>query len=347
MKIAVTGLNNIDNPGPGVPVIRGIRDSGKFDPEIIGLIYDALEPGAYMKEVADKNYLIPYPSSGLDNLFQRLEYINKVENIEVLIPTLDAELYAFSKLSPKLKALGIKTFLPTKEQLDLRAKDKLFNFCSMNDIKVPENILATSVQDLYSMPSKLKYPVVVKGIFYDAYIANNFDEALTAFNKIQLQWGLPIIIQEFIKGDEFNVAALGDGSGDTIGAVGMRKLYITDKGKGWAGISVSDPSLIKLSEKIIEKLKWKSGAELEFIKEKDSNEYYLVEINPRFPAWVYLSVASGQNLPAALVDLAMGNEVKKLPPYEVGKIFIRYSWDLITDIKMFEQITVNGEIKNG
>ncbi len=347
MKIAVTGLNNVDNPGPGVPVIRGLKEAEGFDTEIIGLIYDALEPGAYMKEVSAKNYLIPYPSSGLDSLFERLTYINSIENIDVLIPTLDAELYGFAKLEEKLGSIGIKTFLPTKEQLDLRSKDKLFKFCSEHEIKVPENILASSVQDVYSIPTNFKYPVVVKGIFYDAYIANNFDEAISAFHKINLKWGLPIIIQEFIQGDEFNVAALGDGEGNTVGAVGMRKLFITDKGKGWAGISVDDPSLINLSEKIIEKLKWKSGAEIEFIKEKESNEYYLVEINPRFPAWVYLAVASGQNLPVALVNLATGNKVEKFPQYEVGKIFIRYSWDLITDIKKFEQITVNGVLNNG
>ncbi len=45
MKIAVTGLNNVDNPGPGVPVIRGIKEAERFDVEIIGLIYDALDPG--------------------------------------------------------------------------------------------------------------------------------------------------------------------------------------------------------------------------------------------------------------------------------------------------------------
>ena len=75
MKIAVTGLNNVDNPGPGVPVIRGIKDAEKFDAEIIGLIYDALDPGAYLKEVSDRNYLIPYPSSGLDELFEKIEEI--------------------------------------------------------------------------------------------------------------------------------------------------------------------------------------------------------------------------------------------------------------------------------
>lgn len=92
MKIAVTGLNNIDSPGPGVPVIRGIKDSNNFDGEIIGLIYDSLEPGAYMENVAIRSYQIPYPSGGLDVLFERIKVINEKEKIDVIIPTLDAEL---------------------------------------------------------------------------------------------------------------------------------------------------------------------------------------------------------------------------------------------------------------
>jgi len=346
MKIAVTGLNNIDNPGPGVPVIRGLKDSGNFDGSIIGLVYDSLEPGMYMDNVSDRNYLIPYPSNGLEVLYSRLEYINEIEHIDVLIPTLDSELYGFTKLAPKLEELGIKTFLPTTDNLNMRAKDKLFDFCEANEIRSPKNILATSIQDLYTIPSEFNYPVAVKGIFYDAYICNNFDEAKTAFHKISHKWGLPIIIQEFVKGDEYNVCALGDGSGETIGAVAMKKLYITDKGKGWAGISVKDETLINLSNKIMKALKWKSGSELEFVKEKNSNQYYLLEINPRFPAWVYLSVAAGQNLPYALYQLALGKKVEKFEDYEVGKIFIRYSWDLITDIKKFEEVAIKGELVN-
>ena len=347
MKIAVTGLNNIDSPGPGVPVIRGIKDSKNFKGEIIGLIYDSLEPGAYMDNVAIRNYQIPYPSGGLDVLFERIKTINEKEKIDVIIPTLDAELYGFVKLSPRLESLGIKTFLPSQDQLNVRAKDKLFDFCEANGIKTPKNILANSISDLQKIPSEIKYPAAIKGIFYDAYIVNNFDEAVTAFEKMQYKWGLPIIVQEFVKGEEYNVAALGDGSGNTIGAVPMKKLYITDKGKGWAGVTIDDSVLINLSKKIIKSLKWKSGAELEFVKVKDSNEYYLLEINPRFPAWVYLAVAAGQNLPYALLQLANAEKVEPFEEYEVGKIFIRYSWDLITDIKRFEEISVKGELNHG
>ncbi len=347
MNIAITGLNNVDSPGPGVPVIRGLRESKDFDGKIIGLIYDSLEPGAYMEQVSDINYLIPYPSNGLDALLQRIIAINEKEKIDVLIPTLDSELYGFTKLQPKLEELGIKTFLPTIDQLNFRAKDKLFDFAVKNGFKVPKNILATSIQDLYKISSELNYPTVIKGIFYDAYIVHNFEEALGAFHKISSKWGLPIIIQEFVKGQEYNIAALGDGNGDSIGAVAMKKLYITDKGKAWAGITINDPVLIQLSDKIIKSLNWKSGCELEFVKEEKSNEYYLLEINPRFPAWVYLAVAAGQNLPDALKKLALGEKVEKFKSYEIGKIFIRYSWDLITDIKKFEEITVKGELSNG
>ncbi|MCF8355968.1 MAG: ATP-grasp domain-containing protein [Melioribacteraceae bacterium] len=347
MKVAVTGLNNIDSPGPGVPVIRALKDSPDFKGDIIGLIYDSLEPGAYMKDVSKMNYLIPYPSNGLDALYERLESINEKENIDVIIPTLDSELYSFAKISKKLESIGIKTFLPTIDQLNYRAKDKLFEFCTKHDIKVPKNILATSIQDLYSIQSEFNYPVVVKGIFYDAYIVNNFDEAVTYYNKLSAKWGVPIIIQEYIKGDEYNVAALGDGKGNAVGAVPMKKLYITDKGKGWAGITINDPVLIEKSNKIISVLKWQSGTELEFVKEKGTNEYYLLEINPRFPAWVFLAVAAGQNLPYALFKLALGEEVEPFQSYSIGKIFIRYSWDLITDLKMFEEITVKGEINHG
>jgi len=344
MKIAVTGLNATDNPGPGVPVIRSIKDSKEFKGSIIGLAYDSLDPGIYMSGLVEKSYMIPYPSGGLEPLLERIKHIHEKENLDLIIPTLDSELYGFIKLQPKLNQLGIKLCLPTLEQLNIRAKDNLFKFCEENQIKVPKNFLVSSLHDLYTLSPKIKYPAVVKGIFYDAYIVNNFEEAQHSFNKLSAKWGYPIIIQEYLKGDEFNVVGLGDGTGRAIGAVPMRKLYITDKGKGWAGITIDDKTLIDLSKKIIEKTKWKSGLELEYIKSSETGEYFLLEINPRFPAWVYLAPSAGQNLPFSLVKLAFGESVETFSSFKVGAMFVRSSWDLISDIKTFEQIAALGEM---
>jgi carbamoyl-phosphate synthase large subunit len=297
-----------------------------------------------MRDLTRKCYLIPYPSSGLKNLMDRLYAIHQIEKLDFIIPTLDSELFGFIKLESELASLGIQTFLPTLEQLIIRGKDKLFSFCSENDINAPKNILVTSEQDMRRIPDDFKFPVVIKGVFYEAYIANNLDEALTAFHKLRAKWGYPIIAQEFVRGDEFNVVALGDGRGGMVGAVPMRKTYITDKGKGWAGVTIQDSELLAMAAKVIERTNWRSGMELEFIKSTESGRYYLLEINPRFPAWVYLATAAGQNLPKAMVELALGKKITPFSSYEVGKIFVRSSWDLITDISVFEKITMNGEL---
>ncbi len=344
MNIAVTGLNATDNPGPGVPVIRSLREMPGFEGRIIGLLYDTLEPGVYMEEVADRSYLIPYPSSGSEVVYERLAYIHAQEKLDLVLPTLDTELYVFHKLSSRLRELGIHTFLPSTAQLTMRGKDKLSDFCRENDINTPRTHLIHSLHDLHSLPSGFTFPLVIKGIFYDAAVANSFDEAVASFHRLSLKWGLPIIVQEYLSGDEYNIAALGNGQGRTIGAVAMRKLYVTDKGKGWSGVTIHDPALLELTHRVIEKMSWTGGMELEFVKDRKTDEYYLLEINPRFPAWIYLATAAGQNMPAALVKLAMNEPVVPFEDYEVGKVFVRCSWDLISDMGRVEQLTTAGEV---
>jgi len=45
VTVAVTGLNNIDSPGPGIPVIPWNKGIKIFNVRIIGLAYEHLEPG--------------------------------------------------------------------------------------------------------------------------------------------------------------------------------------------------------------------------------------------------------------------------------------------------------------
>lgn len=341
--IAVTGLNNTDNPGPGVPVIRALREAETFDVRIIGLVYENLEPGIYMDNVADKIYQIPYPSVGSDALMQRIEYINSKENLDFIIPNFDAELVTFINSKKRLEDLGIKTFLPSKEQFDERDKVNLVKFGEKYNVDVPKSKSLTSLNDISQLHDEFEFPVLVKGKFYDAYIAYNSEQVITNFNKISAKWGLPVIVQEFVKGTEVNVIALGDGNGNTIASVPMRKQYITDKGKAWGGITLGDEKLLDITRNLVRKSKWRGGMELEMIK-TNSGKYYLIEINPRIPAWVYLAVGAGQNIPEALIKLANNEQFAPYTKYDIGKMFIRYSYDMIGDISQFEQLSITGEL---
>lgn len=343
LTIAVSGLNNIDSPGPGVPVIRGIRESNDFDVRIVGLAYENLDPGAYMPGITDKTYKVPYPSEGSDALLHRIEYIHDKEKLDLIIPNFDAELFSFMKHERYLNEKGISTFLPTIPQFEERQKSNLPDYGRKYGVKVPESTAVSDYIALTKAIANYGYPVMIKGRYYDAYIAFNEMQAQVYFNKISAKWGLPIIVQQYVYGTEVNVVALGDGKGNTIAAVPMRKQYITDKGKAWGGITLDAPDMLELTHHIIQNTRWKGGMELELIRTA-SNDLYVIEINPRIPAWVYLAVGAGQNIPEALVKLALGMEVSPFTSYLVGKMFIRYSFDLIADISDFEKLSTQNEL---
>jgi carbamoyl-phosphate synthase large subunit len=343
VTVGVTGLNNIDSPGPGIPVIRGIKESKDFDARIIGLAYEHLEPGIYMNDLVDKTYMIPYPSEGKDPLFKRLAEINAKEKIDVIIPNFDAELFSFIKLEKSLASIGIKTYLPTLEQFEERHKSNLPAYGKKYGVNVPEGTEIFSISDLNNTLKSMDYPVMIKGKYYDAYAAHSIEQAEVYFSKMSAKWGLPVIVQDFIKGTEVNVIALGDGKGNLIAAVPMRKQYITDKGKAWGGITIEDPAMLDLAKKVISQTKWKGGMELELIRNAEG-QLYLLEINPRIPAWVYLAVGVGQNIPEALLKLTLGIEVKPYTHYDVGKMFVRYSYDMIVDLERFSKLTTTGEL---
>ncbi len=346
ITIAVSGINNTDNPGPGIPVIRGLKESELFEPRIIGFAYENLEPGMYMQDMMDHCYILPYPSVGQGIYMNRILQIHQQDPIDIIIPNLDAELYTFIKSEKLLLENNIHCFLPTLAQFEERNKGNLFNYGMKYGVKVPESILLITPDDIRQNEDKITYPILVKGKFYDAYKAYNAEQVTEYFHKISAKWGLPVILQKFITGTEVNVVALGDGTGNTIAAVPMRKQYITDKGKAWGGVTLNDPQLLDITYNLISQTKWRGGMELEMIRTKE-DDYFLIEINPRIPAWVYLAVAAGQNIPEALALLALGNKVDTMTTYEVGKLFIRYSWDLIADMKDLEKITMNGEFEIG
>jgi carbamoyl-phosphate synthase large subunit len=343
IKIGLTGLNAIDSPGPGVGVARCLKESADFDIEIIGLAYETLEPGIYLHDLIKKSYQVPYPSAGTDQVFKRLKYIQSKENLDLIIPNFDAELWNYIKLTPVLKDIGIRTFMPSAEQLEKINKLNLDNFARDHDLPSPFTRKFSSIQELEDFGKEADYPLVIKGKFYEAFIVYNTSQLVYYYNKLNAKWGLPVLVQEFIEGSEIVIAGLGDGKGKLMGAVPLRKLFITDKGKGWAGVVINDQQYLDIAENMNKAMMWKGGFEIE-LKRNDDGDIFLLEINPRFPAWIYTAAAAGQNMPLALVKMLLGMDQSPFSEYQTGKMFVRYSWDHITDITEFQKISTLGEL---
>lgn len=343
VTVAVTGINaKPDNPGPGLAVARCLREAPEFTGRIIGLGYDALDPGMYLNEFCDAAYILPYPSVGDEALIETLRTIQEKEHIEVFMPCLDAELPGITRLKPLLNDLGLKTFLPSQEQFRLRNKDRLAELAQHAGIETPETKSLTSPSFFHNCEDQgWTFPVVVKGLFYDADVVFNEAEARSAFRRIAAEWGFPVLVQKLVKGEEYNLTGVGDGRGNLLGPVMIKKMAVTDKGKAWAGVSIDDKILLNASASLVKAIDWRGPLEVEVIRDRNGR-YQLIEINPRFPAWTYISVGVGRNLPLILLQLALGIGIDEFNETKTGIMFVRYAKEVISTINAFESVIMEG-----
>jgi len=339
MKIAVSGLNNTDNPAPGIPVIKSIQDNNT----IIGFSYDPNEPGNFMG-MTDKTYLMPYPSLGFEELKNRLEYIQKNEGLDAIIPNLDAELPLYIKYQDEIEAMGIKLCLPSLENFELRNKNKLDPLAKELKMTYPKTYEISSEKELYEILEEKdgKFPLMIKGNYYKAYMAHNMDSAIENFYKISNEWGFPVLVQEVVSGEELNLVGVGDGDGNLTGAVAIKKLTTTEIGKIWTGVTIQNEKLMQIAKEFVSHTGWRGPFELECIV--SMNNVFMIEINPRFPAWVYFATEIGVNLPQMVVDIMKGKTITPQLNYPQNKMYVRYTGEFVTDFTDFMKLLATKEL---
>jgi carbamoyl-phosphate synthase large subunit len=346
LVVGISGLNAVDNPGPGVGVARSLRERESlnqkgFECEIVGLAYNALEPGIYMDWVVDRSFTLPYPSSGTEDYLARLAHIQAETGMNCIIPCLDAELPLYIRFQDELARLGIRTFLPTMSQFRWRSKDQLAELADKGGLSYPKTRAVSNEVELCRAVDELGLPVMVKGIFYDARKVFTLSDAVANYRRLLAEWGGPVLVQQIVTGDELNVVGVGDGTGGLLGMVAAKKTYVTALGKMWGGVTVRHAGVLDAAERFVKACRWRGPFELECIVEDE--RVHLIEINPRFPAWVYLATGVGVNLPGRLIDQMFGRATETDSDYDAGRLFLRYSYDMIAPLERFQKTLTTGQ----
>jgi carbamoyl-phosphate synthase large subunit len=342
LVIAVSGLHRGEWPQSGPPVIRSIRRIYSSI-VIVGLSYDPLESGLFSTgdDSVDTAFAMPFPHTGPHALLDRLDEIRRRYPLDIIIPCVDTELPHYLALVDELRARKIMVPLPTAAAFQRRSKDRLAQLGKDVGVAVPPTIAAPDLDTAYVACQRLGYPLYLKGLFYDAVLVSRPGEVAGAFNLLAALWGLPVIAQACIRGDEhYAVTGLGDGKGGVIGFCAIRKVMPTATGKAFTGIAVADPVLLKHMKHIVKVLQWNGPFELEFIKSQRG--YELFEINPRFPAWIDFPSQIGCNLPAALLTMLTGAKPSPVAACKPGRLFVRHSIDLVGDITQLAAMSVTG-----
>ena len=341
--VAVTGLHRGENPQPGPAVTASLRR--RFpDLRIIGLSYDPLESGQYAAGLdrIDAAYLVPYPRLGHQELLKRLDAIARKDPFDIVIPCLDSEIPNYLRLQRDLAKRGISCVLPDAKAMQRRGKENLSKLCEDIGVPTPATRASSNLDELLVFAESLGYPTYVKGRFYEARLVHSPLELRIAFDELMQAWGGPVLVQEVVVGEEYDVVGLGDGKGGIVGSCTIRKMLRTKAGKGFGGVVVADPSLDKLAQKVIRALKWNGPFELEFVK-SPRRPHQLFEMNPRFPAWVDFPSQLGCNLPARMVARMLDAKPIPLADCAVGQMYVRHCVDIVGNIADLAQMASTGE----
>jgi carbamoyl-phosphate synthase large subunit len=334
--LGISGINATDNPGPGVAAARSLKEAHPHM-NMIGLSYDVHDPGNYLTELFSNTFLMPYPSRGWSPLKTALEEIQTKTGMNLMIPCLDAELPLLIRYQPELNEMGIRSFLPTAEQFELRSKDKLVELSKELQCHYPKTVVAYSFDEVAEcLRSEIPLPAVVKGKYYKAYTVYNIDTAILKGTEIASEWGMPLLVQERISGQEINLIGVADGNGSLLGRVAIKKQLTTQLGKVWTAVTIHDDLLNKLCERFCKVTQWRGPFELECIRNKDG--IHLIEINPRFPAWLYFATGVGVNLPQRLVDFILYGKCETSLDYPAGRFLVRQTSEFVTDLSYFQNL---------
>ena len=133
-------------------------------------------------------------------------------------------------------------------------------------------------------------------------------------------------IQEYIPGDASDMRTaivLFDQSSELVAAFTTRKLRYWPTTGGLTALSVSTDEfhLVEQMLPFFRKWRWRGAAEVEMKFDARDGTYKVIEINPRFPAYLRLPMICGLPLARLALSLTMDNEATrplKFPSYTVG-----------------------------
>ena len=302
MNLFVSGLHSGPNPSPGVGTARSLRLAFP-EARIVGIDYSVRSSGLHWADLDDIWVLPSWTHVNTDVYLSQIA--EAVGHDGVWISGLDLEARWLAQAIERLDD-EMRTRILVPSPLALHAVEKpAAAIAARLGLRVPPTIPATDTDAAVNAFGRQHgWRLWLKGPYYEAVRVGSWPQLLSARESLSATWGdVGLHLQAHIIGHEESVV-LAAHRGRLHGARFMRKRAITEQGKTWAGvIEELPPPLLDAVKSVVNETTWHGGAEIEMLR--DSNdELWLMEWNPRFPAWVHGATLAGYNFPAELVAAA-------------------------------------------
>ena len=304
MKIYISGLYCGGNPQPGVGITRSLRE-GYPKATLIGVEYSNRLSGIHWNELDDLSIQRPWDELDLETYGESVRGI--LDDGAMWISGSDLEAMWLADLFPE----GHPNLLAPPMAALKRITKPAVEAASGLPVLVPDHV-STELPDwdLHAFCREHNWRVWLKGPYYDAARTPSWDVFEGARNALKKVWSTEkLFLQRHVGGYEESVM-LSAYRGELLGAVSMRKRDITPEGKTWAGDITEVPEeFLTPLKAMVRELNWTGGGEIEMVRDA-AGQLWMLEMNPRFPAWVHGATLAGHNLPALLVEAASGERAR-------------------------------------
>lgn len=311
-RVLVTGAG-----GPaGVAVIRSLlRRPGTT---VFAADMDGWASGLYLVPAAQRRLVPPGRDDGFAPALARLV---ADDALDLVISTVDAELVALADRREELAPAVLAA--PSAETLRV-ALDKLVlaERCAPTG-RAPRTVLAGPD----ALAVDWEFPVFAKPRQGAGSRGIRLVPDRAALEALPADEGL--IVQDLLPGEEYSVDVIADASGGVVAAVPRIRARV-DSGVAIAGRTVRDPELEETAIAIARAIGLVGVANVQLRRDRRGRAM-LLEVNPRFPGALPLTIAAGVDIPSLVVDLFLGRDLPaRIPFREVASV--RFLEDVVVEV---------------
>ncbi len=304
VRVLVTGAG-----GPAaVSVMKSLRADTSV--ELVAADMDPWAGGLYLVP-ADCRTLVP---AGRDPDFPATVLARCVAmGINIVIPTVDAELRPLAKTRAEFARSGVRLLLAPDQALDVTLDKLALASCCADKVRVPR----TERFDDSLEPRSWKYPVIVK----PRTGSGSRDVSLVASSRdlAAMERSAEFIVQEYLPGEEYSIDVLADANGRVVASVPRVRTRV-DSGVSVAGHTVYGPDLEQFGVDVAHATGLTYIANVQ-CRRDGSGRLALLEVNPRVPGGLPLTMASGVDMPRMALDSLRGKPLPERAEFrEMGMV---------------------------
>jgi carbamoyl-phosphate synthase large subunit len=282
--------------GPaGIAVIRSLLARG--DVRVVAADMDRFAAGLYLVP-ADQRVLVP---PGLAAEFGGAVLgLCRLLGVDVLFPTVDVELPVLAARRAELAATGVALACPSLATVEsCLDKFALARRC--------RGVLPVPRTDLLGPAAAVgrRYPVIVKprrGAGSRGISVVESEAELLSLGDDDTR-----LVQDLLPGDEYSVDVFADVAGTVVAAVPRSRLRV-DSGVSVAGQTFHDEELEQAARRVATAIGLTTVANVQLRRDRDGRAA-LLEVNPRFPGAMPLTIAAGIDMPSLTLDTVLGRPV--------------------------------------